>query len=525
MGRSALTRRSTLPQLFTGKLQLTLPLLLCALAAPVLSHESHPVQPPWQSASAWPDRIIATLSGPPATSFSVNWRTNTRVSVALAELAPAVAGSRFDLLARTVKGETQRVELEHFDAGDLRIRELHNAGLPAVNYHAVTFDGLEPDTLYAYRVRGEAGKWSAWRQLRTAALHGPLSFVFHGDAQTGIRSHITRVFDTAARVAPHARFAIHGGDLVNTAMYDREWAEWFAALGATHVLRPALPVAGNHDYINITRARNSRLRDSSLHDAAARSAEAGQDEKLFVAEKSISPLWRPQFTLPVASALPPELAETVYDIRYQHNLHVFILDSSGIAFPEQLRWLEAGVSASDAHWKVVAMHHPLFSHVGGGEHPEHRRRREALVATLRRIDVDLVLTGHRHSYQRGVIGDRVARYNVGDEQSVRTVFVITAASTKRGESKADGWRRYSQQSDGEFALTRYADNVPIFAVFDIDGEELVYRAIDAIGEQYDGFSLYKTEDGNKRLVNHPSAFLPIKDRSNTVNYIPWDDLR
>ena len=493
----------------------TLSRFLCgALAAfllPAISasaHEEHRDQPPWQEASAWPDRIITTLPGDPTTGFAVSWRTSIDVSVALAETVPASEVARFDLDAVTVKGETTQLDLTRLitESGEA-IDEIHNTGLPTVNYHSVEFNGLEPDTLYAWRVRGEAGHWSAWRQFRTAPLDGPVSFIFFGDAQTGIRSHVTRLFDTARQFAPNARFAIHGGDLVNTPFYDREWAEWFEAVGPTHYGMPAIPVAGNHDYVNLSK-----------------DGEEG-DDKLFIADKTVSPIWRPQFALPVVDSLPSDLAETVYDVRYSQDIHVFVLDSSGVAFQEQLDWLERSVRASDACWKILTMHHPLFSFVGGREHPAHKERREQIAETLEALDLDLVITGHRHSSQLGEIGEDVARYNVGDMQSVDTVFIITASSTKRGESKVGGWEAFSNEEGGDYALTRYGDNVPLFGVFDVAGTQLTYRAVDAVGEVYDGFTLTKQRDGSKQLVNSPEASEEPKTYDNTARYIPWDDLR
>ena len=170
------------------------------------------------------------------------------------------------------------------------------------------------------------------------------------------------------------------------------------------------------------------------------------------------------------------------------------------------------------------MHHPLYSFVGGTEHPAHRERREQLAVALKTLDIDIVITGHRHSYQRGQIGDDVARYAVGDEQSVDTVFIITASSTKRGESKVDGWQRFSDEEGGDYVLTRSGDNVPLFAVFDLEGDTLTYRAVDALGEVYDGFTLTKSENG-KTLRNADEASEPEKNYDNTAPYIAWDDLR
>ena len=170
------------------------------------------------------------------------------------------------------------------------------------------------------------------------------------------------------------------------------------------------------------------------------------------------------------------------------------------------------------------MHHPLYSFVGGTEHPAHRERREQLAVALETLDIDIVITGHRHSYQRGQIGEDVARYAVGDEQSVDTVFIITASSTKRGESKVDGWQRFSDEEGGDYVLTRSGDNVPLFAVFDLEGDTLTYRAVDALGAVYDGFTLTKSENG-KILRNADEASEPEKSYDNTAPYVAWDDLR
>ena len=487
------------------------PGLIVLLPSLILAHiGGHREVPPWQAPTAWPDRVITTIAGTPQTSFSVSWRTDRSVGVAIAELAPASADARFDLQAQTYRARTQSVELEEVEHPEWDVEVIENAGLEPVHYHSVTFNGLEPNTLYAYRVRGAKGKWSPWRQYRTAPEDGAFQFLFFGDSQTGIRSHITRLFDTAARVAPEARFAIHGGDLVNTAMYDKEWAEWFEALGRTHAVIPSIPVAGNHDYINFAQY-NPEISDPKL---------------FMVKDKAVSPIWRPQFELPVESLLPEGLHETVYTIRYTQDLQVFVLDSSGIEFDFQLDWLERQIAASDARWKILTMHHPLFSFVGGREHPSHKERRLPLLETLRKTEIDLILTGHRHTYQRGAYDeDDVARFGIGDPHDVKTMFVITASSTKRGESKVEGWDTYSEDQEGRWKLDRHADNTPLFALFDVSEGSLQCTIYDAVGGIYDAWRLDKDEAGKKQVTNLDAAFLPIREMSNTGPYKGWDDLR
>ena len=176
------------------------------------------------------------------------------------------------------------------------------------------------------------------------------------------------------------------------------------------------------------------------------------------------------------------------------------------------------------------MHHPLFSFVGGNEHESHRERRLQLLALLEESDIDLVLCGHRHTYQRGSYGDGVGRFSVGQPHEVRTVFVVTASCASRGVTKVDGWARYKREQDGRIALARYADNTPLFATINIDGSRLEYAAYDAIGETYDNFVVEKTRDSEasswtKRVIDGAAASGPTKTYDNTGRYRDWNDLR
>lgn len=76
----------------------------------------------------------------------------------------------------------------------------------------------------------------------------------------------------------------------------------------------------------------------------------------------------------------------------------FALDSStgAIAAP-QLRWFESALRRSTARWKVAFMHVPAFS---AGQHGPNVALQRALVPLLDRYDVDLMITGHDHDYQR-----------------------------------------------------------------------------------------------------------------------------
>lgn len=75
------------------------------------------------------------------------------------------------------------------------------------------------------------------------------------------------------------------------------------------------------------------------------------------------------------------------------------LDSTDAENPAQLRWLENTLATSRARWIIAAMHHPPFS---AGLHGSDEDTRESFVPLFERYEVDLVLAGHDHDYQRSV---------------------------------------------------------------------------------------------------------------------------
>ncbi|WP_324277679.1 metallophosphoesterase family protein [Blastococcus brunescens] len=80
----------------------------------------------------------------------------------------------------------------------------------------------------------------------------------------------------------------------------------------------------------------------------------------------------------------------------------FYLDSStpglfGDDSSEQLEWLDDALASSTNQWKVVCMHHPVYS---SGSHGSTPGADEVLEPLLARRKVDLVLSGHDHHYER-----------------------------------------------------------------------------------------------------------------------------
>ena len=76
---------------------------------------------------------------------------------------------------------------------------------------------------------------------------------------------------------------------------------------------------------------------------------------------------------------------------------VVVLDSTQPGSQVQLAFLNDALEATDAQWKIVALHHPLYS---AGSHGSELTARAAFEDIFVLHGVDLVLSGHDHDYQR-----------------------------------------------------------------------------------------------------------------------------
>jgi 3',5'-cyclic AMP phosphodiesterase CpdA len=378
--------------------------------------------------TAIPDRVILTWAADPATTQAVTWRTDTTVTTPVAEIAEAEDGPEFRKRARRVNATSERLESD----------------LNEALYHSVQFTGLQPDTQYVYRV-GDGSNWSEWNQFRTAAGGAaPLEFVYVGDAQNDIWEMWSRVIRQGYTEAPKARFIIHAGDLVNRAHRDAEWGEWHRAAGWINRSVPSVPTPGNHEY----------------------------------GGKKLTAHWRPQYTLPAngIDALP----ETNYFLDVQ-GVRVVVLDSN-TRREEQAEWLDRTLAANTARWTVLTFHHPIYSSARGRDNKELRELWQPIIDKHR---VDLVLTGHDHTYARTnlVTGTNVQAGKAG------TVYVVSVSGPKMYKLE-----RTSQ-------MARAAQDTQLFQIVRVDGDKLIYESRTARGRLYDAFELHKRRGQPNRLVN------------------------
>jgi 3',5'-cyclic AMP phosphodiesterase CpdA len=391
-----------------------------------------------------PDRIVLTWAGDPARSQAVTWRTSTDVDQAFAEIAVSEGGPHFREHARRLEAATEPFQ------SDLSI----------CHVHSVCFKNLEPDTTYIYRV-GDGTNWSEWFQFRTAcAGAAPFSFVYFGDAQNEVKSMWSRVIRQAHLDAPKAAFMLHAGDLIDRATSDKEWGEWFSAGGWLNGMIPVVPTPGNHEYYSMERPDGSR-------------------------ERRLSPHWRNQFTLPENG--PEGLEETVYYVDYQGTRIISL--NSNERQESQVEWLTGVLENNPSTWTVIAFHHPIYSMAKDRDNP---RLRELWKPVFDRFKVDLVLTGHDHTYGRtGLVGDEnVASGTATRSRESGTVYVVSVSGPKQ----------YKLDPVIDTLLRRTAEQTQLYQVISIDGSTLRYETRMATGELYDAFLLRKRAGQSNQLT-------------------------
>jgi len=430
-------------------------LLLVSVAFPACAHEDHN-QPAAVSdivtyrSTALPERILLGWKSHPDTSQAVTWRTDTSVQHAYAQIAVAEAGPMFVPKAKAAQVNATTT----FVPTDLGDR----------HYHAVNFTGLTPNTLYVYRV-GDRTNWSAWIHFRTASAEPePFSFVYYGDAQNDLKSHWSRVFREAFSDAPRAKFMLHAGDLVNRGNSDAEWGEWCAAGGWVNGMIPTVAIPGNHEY------------DRNRVDPTPE--EIKQDDR------HLCRRWRARFELPENG--PPDLLETCYYLDFQGVR--FVGMNSMEDYGPQAKWLDTVLTDNPNRWTIVTHHHPIYSGSKGRNNPE---MRAAWQPIYDKHKVDLVLTGHDHTYGRTGQMKHEANLQTGERtrsEQGGTVYVVSVSGPK-------------QYGRNDFKFARRAEDTQLYQIISIDGDKLRYQARTATGTLYDGFTLQKSLGKPNQLIN------------------------
>ena len=133
----------------------------------------------------------------------------------------------------------------------------------------------------------------------------------------------------------------------------------------------------------------------------------------------------------------------------RNNVQFFALDTNTNAdWEKQLKWLEQELSVSNAPWKVVFGHHPVYASGVYGSNPAFIK---SFTPLFQKYGVQLYINGHEHHYER-------TRSLNG------TTYLICGGGAGTRPVGRSEWTEYSAEKLSFAAYEVYADRIEISGI-------------------------------------------------------------
>jgi acid phosphatase type 7 len=376
--------------------------------------------------------------------------------------------------------------------------------------HLIDLTNLQPNTKYYYNIANtsEIIQSSANHYFYTAPTVGTekkTKIWVTGDCGTGTTTQ-TKVKNAFLNHVGNNFIDLWLllGDNAYGSGYDSEYQSFFFEPyqgSRTMKQTPIFPAPGNHDYYSSSQ---------SLRNAA----------------------YFQNFSLPVNGELggQPSFNEGYYSYNYA-NIHFISLDSYGTETASfyrlsdtlnspQISWLKADLAANTQKWTIVYWHHPPYtmgSHNSDTE-SELRYIRERVLPILERYNVDLILCGHSHNYER----TRLIKGHYGMETTFSPSLHNKSTSSGRYDGSVDscpyektstlpnkgvvyvvagsaGWVT-SKQAAYPHDATVYSNSEAGGSIYlEIEGNRLDSKWISENGVVEDQFTIMKDVNKNKEI--------------------------
>lgn len=364
--------------------------------------------------------------------------------------------------------------------------------------HDLMVSGLSAATGYQYKLRFSNGQeWEDDRaKFQTAPEPGKrkkFGFWSLGDMYPGeTQAKVMEGFKSFIGNKP-IDFITTQGDNIYCGNYDDCFKNSFFGVYEDFLMQyPSFPSAGNHDYSN----------------------------NPWLSPKDVAYLRR--FHLPNRAELGgvSSGSEAYYSYDYA-NAHFVVLES--FAFDStakrvfdpnsaQYQWLEADLKANKKEWTIVYFHFPPYTKgtYDSDVVPDLIQHRTQLVPLFEKYQVDLVLSGHSHVYERSrpTLGhyesstnfltskhqvqsgsgrfdgaDRSCPYRMDDKRYTGPVYIVNGTGGGTGNYK------------GRHPIMETMLGIPGSTYIEVDGPILQGKFIDANGQVLDKYTLIKTSDG------------------------------
>ena len=417
-----------------------------------------------------PYNIVASINGDPSTRMGVTWYTNAAENGQYLEYVKGDTSNGFANAVRVNAEETPVNDLVYNNSQNSEVSGKHtgtyggpytlveDANYPPVfalyekrSYvsHKVLLQGLDPDSLYSYRV----GKEGAFCEgsFRTAKNDkSAFEFIYIADTQAMNETYFdvsTRTVTAARNTVPNAAFLLCAGDHVesnkgedvtpdkpfniNSSYYvensEWEWEQWFERMRETWLRLPVVPVQGNHD--------TAVGRHNMFHH--------------FNTDRSYN-------ALVGGNGGATAMDGTVYSFVCGDALFMVInfedYQKGETYFSTLEAWMEDQIAIhSDVKWRIVTYHKTVFTGSSSHQDDEDSRTvRERMAKVFERLGIDLAMQGHDHIYETiGVISTHETEYSLLSGAVTERIQSTPVPRNTKGETpNMTGWE------GGTFDVTR-----------------------------------------------------------------------
>lgn len=349
----------------------------------------------------------------PSRSAGFLWRTDLDTLASQVQVGPA---DGFPDNALTFDGGSYLFGTGEIGEGAYRAHEVRVCGL------------LEPDTAYSYRVGGE-GHWSDTFTFSTPGA--PNSF---DTFRVGIVGDSRGAYDTWGQVlglmeAHEPDFYLFSGDAIELGTSQGEWDAWFEASGDVMSKKALVPAHGNHEFL----AQNY----------FAQFSLPGNEE------------W---FAVEYGDAVFATLNDTVRDSEHISTV--------------QVEFLQETFAAHEGRWKIANHHQATYAACTA--HGSNTTARDAWEPVFDEHEVDLVVAGHNHVYERSV----PIRGGVEVAEGEGTVYIVSGGA---------GAPLYGSFDDEWFSAV--TNSIEHYGIADFGPSGIDYVARDLDGNVIDSFSI------------------------------------
>lgn len=306
---------------------------------------------------------------------------------------------------------------------------------------------LKPESFYRYRIISD-DKATAWQDLKTPGQNKFQMLVF-SDSQCADYKVWQRMADLAHEKFPDAEIATVIGDLVDNGQAAYQWRLWYTSAAFILSSRIFAPVMGNHECYD-TQWLNCLPEGYLHHFKVPPNAEKNFDEYFYSFDYGVA--------------------------------HFFVLNTQFLELEKfqpklqdvQNYWFRRDAANTNRAWKIVLMHKDIFDY---GQN-KFNDIAENFMPLFDELEIDLVLTGHLHTYRnRGKI--------YAQKKSPRgTTYILCG---RAGDQK---YVEPHREID-EVSYKNLQKEPESFITLDIDEKNLTLTCYTVDGKILDNFTLKK----------------------------------